>query len=98
MAAQDLSELSTNNADDLTLARLLTAVSQDFQRATHRPDILQASYTESRDSPLRNSLLTSLVKRLLSWTFIGFSPTHPACLTLIVFALFTIPPVDIRCI
>lgn len=58
MAAQDLSLLATlkswlpinssTTTDDATLSRLLTAVSQDFQRATNRPDILQASYTEAR--------------------------------------------------
>lgn len=56
MAAQDLSQLatlklwlpinSTATSDDVTLARLLTAVSMDFQRATKRPDLLLASYTE----------------------------------------------------
>jgi hypothetical protein len=56
MAAQDLSTLatlklwlpinSTNSSDDATLSRLLTAVSMDFARATKRPDLLQADYTE----------------------------------------------------
>ena len=56
MAAQDLTQLatlkswlpitSTNTNDDATLARLITAVSVDFGRATMRPDLLQASYTE----------------------------------------------------
>ena len=56
MAAQDLSKLetlktwlpinSTTTTDDITLARLLTAVSMDFMRATNRPDLLLASYTE----------------------------------------------------
>ena len=56
MAAQDLTTLptlkqwlpitSTNNNDDNTLSRLLTAVSMDFARATRRPDLLQATYTE----------------------------------------------------
>ena len=59
MAAQDLSQLATlkswlpisipNSNDDFTLSRLLTAVSQDFMRATHRPDLLQANYLETRD-------------------------------------------------
>jgi hypothetical protein len=56
MAAQDLSQLetlkawlpitSTNDKDDPTLSRLLTAVSMDFARATRRTDLLQATYTE----------------------------------------------------
>jgi hypothetical protein len=56
MAVQDLTTLatlkqwlpisSTNNNDDTTLSRLLTAVSMDFARATRRPDLLLASYTE----------------------------------------------------
>jgi len=58
MAATDLTQLatlkqwlpinSTTTTDDATLTRLLTAVSMDFQRATRRPDLLQASYTEAR--------------------------------------------------
>jgi len=56
MALQDLTTLptlkqwlpvaSTNNNDDTTLARLLTAVSMDFLRATRRPDLLLSTYTE----------------------------------------------------
>ena len=56
MAAQDLSTLanlknwlpisSSTTSDDATLSRLLTASSMDFMRATKRPDLLQATYTE----------------------------------------------------
>jgi hypothetical protein len=56
MAAQDLTTLatlkawlpitSTNNNDDATLLRLITAVSMDFARATRRPDLLMATYVE----------------------------------------------------
>jgi hypothetical protein len=56
MAAQDLSQLATlklwlplasgNTNDDVTLSRLLTGVSMDFMRATKRPDLLMANYTE----------------------------------------------------
>jgi len=56
MAAQDLTTLanlklwlpitSTNTNDDASISRLITAVSQDFQRATRRPDLLMAEYTE----------------------------------------------------
>jgi hypothetical protein len=56
MAAQDLTQLATlkqwlpiasgTTSDDSTLSRLITAVSVDFARATRRPDILQANYTE----------------------------------------------------
>lgn len=54
MAAQDLTTKdnlklwlpvkSDITTDDATLARLITATSQDFMRATKRPDLLQASY------------------------------------------------------
>jgi hypothetical protein len=60
MSAQDLSLLATlkswlpinsgTTTDDFTLSRLLTAVSQDFQRAVNRPDILQATYTEAHQA------------------------------------------------
>jgi uncharacterized phiE125 gp8 family phage protein len=56
MAAQDLTTLAnvklwlpintSNTNDDATIGRLITAVSQDFMRATNRPDLLQADYTE----------------------------------------------------
>jgi hypothetical protein len=56
MAAQDLTQLatlklwlpitSTNTNDDTSIARLITATSMDFQRATKRPDLLQAEYAE----------------------------------------------------
>jgi hypothetical protein len=56
MADQDLTILenvktwlpisTTNNADDGSLMRLITAVSMDFMRATRRPDLLLADYTE----------------------------------------------------
>jgi hypothetical protein len=58
MASADLTTLatlkewlpvnSTNTNDDATLTRLLTAVSMDFARATKRPDLLLAEYTEVR--------------------------------------------------
>lgn len=58
MADQDLTTLetlklwlpitSTNTNDDVTLSRLVTAVSLDFQRATKRPDLLKAEYAEVR--------------------------------------------------
>lgn len=58
MAAQDLTTLATakqwlpisssNTADDATIARLVTATSQDFMRATRRPDLLLAQYVEAR--------------------------------------------------
>ena len=58
MAAQDLTTLqtlkdwlpitSTNTSDDATIGRLITATSQDFMRATKRPDLLQADYAEVR--------------------------------------------------
>jgi hypothetical protein len=56
MSANDLTTLANlkgwlpidvgNTDDDDTLARLITATSQDFMRATHRPDLLLADYTE----------------------------------------------------
>jgi hypothetical protein len=56
MAAQDLTTIatlklwlpitSTNTNDDASISRLITAVSQDFQRATGRPDLLMADHTE----------------------------------------------------
>ncbi len=56
MAAQDLTTLATlkqwlpinptNPSDDVTLSRLITAVSMDFMRAIKRPDLLLDSYTE----------------------------------------------------
>jgi hypothetical protein len=58
MSANDLTTLDTLKqwlpvksdivTDDATLGRLITAVSQDFMRATKRPDLLQADYTEVR--------------------------------------------------
>ncbi len=58
MAAQDLTTIenlkgwlpinSTTNTDDGNIARLITAVSADFMRATKRPDLLLASYAEAR--------------------------------------------------
>jgi hypothetical protein len=56
MADQDLTTIenvktwlpisTTNSADDGSLSRLITAVSMDFMRATRRPDLLLADYTE----------------------------------------------------
>lgn len=56
MSAYDLTTLTTlkgwlpiNSStitDDATLSRLITAVSQDFMRATRRPDLLLATYDE----------------------------------------------------
>jgi hypothetical protein len=37
---------SSITTDDATLSRLITATSQDFMRATLRPDLLQTTYTE----------------------------------------------------
>jgi hypothetical protein len=58
MAAGDLTTLTnlklwlpippTTTAEDVTLSRLITAVSADFTRATRRPDLLAADYTEVR--------------------------------------------------
>lgn len=58
MAATDLTTLANLKAwlpintattsDDPTLSRLITAVSNDFMRATKRPDLLQATYNEVR--------------------------------------------------
>jgi hypothetical protein len=58
MAANDLTTLATlkqwlpiNSStvtDDPTIERLITATSQDFMRATNRPDLLLADYTEVR--------------------------------------------------
>lgn len=58
MAIQDLTLLATlkewlpinsgTTTDDATIARLITAASMDFQRATKRPDLLLAAYTEVR--------------------------------------------------
>lgn len=38
----------TTTVEDPLLSRLITATSMDFQRATMRPDLLQATYTETR--------------------------------------------------
>jgi hypothetical protein len=56
MAVQDLSTITNvkawlpintaNTNDDPSIQRLLTATSMDFARATHRPDILMATYIE----------------------------------------------------
>jgi len=56
MAAGDLTTLdnlklwapipSTTTAEDALLSRLITAVSNDFARATKRPDLLASDYTE----------------------------------------------------
>lgn len=58
MAAQDLTTLenlkqwlpinSTNVKDDATIARLITATSDDFMHSVERPDLLQATYNEVR--------------------------------------------------
>ncbi len=58
MVASDLTTLenlkawlpinTTTTSDDPTLSRLITAASNDFMRATKRPDLLQASYCEVR--------------------------------------------------
>lgn len=37
---------STTTSDDTLISRLITACSNDFQRATLRPDLLEADYTE----------------------------------------------------
>ncbi len=37
---------TANNTDDASITRLITAVSMDFMRATKRPDLLLADYTE----------------------------------------------------
>lgn len=58
MAASDLTTLenlkawlpinTTTNTDDATLSRLITASSNDFMRATKRPDLLATAYNEVR--------------------------------------------------
>jgi hypothetical protein len=68
MAAQDLTTVSTlklwlpiatdNTGDDATIARLTTAVSLDFMRATNRPDLLQATYTEVRQGDGGRRMIT----------------------------------------
>lgn len=67
MAAQDLTQLatlknwlpitSTNTGDDATLSRLLTAVSMDFMRATKRPDLLYATYSEVHQGDGSNRMI-----------------------------------------
>jgi len=59
MSVQDLTTIenlkgwlpinTATTSDDNNLTRLITAVSVDFMRATHRPDLLQADYTEVRE-------------------------------------------------
>lgn len=59
MAVNDLTTLvnvkmwlpipTSQTSEDLTLARLITATSEDFMRATKRPDLLTASYSEVRE-------------------------------------------------
>src|ERR1700735_766637 len=39
---------NSNTVDDALLASLITACSNDFMRATKRPDLLYATYTETR--------------------------------------------------
>lgn len=40
---------ATQTAEDALLSRLITATSNDFMRATKRPDLLTANYTEVRN-------------------------------------------------
>jgi hypothetical protein len=68
MAAQDLTTKDTlklwlpiasaNSSDDATIARLITAVSVDFMRATRRPDLLRATYTEVRQGDGGRRMIT----------------------------------------
>jgi hypothetical protein len=58
MAASDLTTIetlklwlpiaATNTVDDATISRLITACSDDFMRATARPDLLATAYDEVR--------------------------------------------------
>jgi hypothetical protein len=68
MAAQDLTTKETlklwlpiasaNTNDDVTIERLITAVSLDFMRATKRPDLLKATYTEARQGDGGRRMIT----------------------------------------
>jgi hypothetical protein len=68
MAAQDLTTLATlklwlpiasaNTNDDVTIERLITAVSLDFMRATKRPDLLKATYAEARQGDGGRRMIT----------------------------------------
>jgi hypothetical protein len=68
MAAQDLTTKETlklwlpiataNTNDDTTISRLITAVSLDFMRATKRPDLLKATYTEVRQGDGGRRMIT----------------------------------------
>jgi hypothetical protein len=67
MAVQDLTSLenvkawlpinSTTTSDDTTIARMITATSMDFMRATKRPDLLLNDYTEARRGDGANRMI-----------------------------------------
>lgn len=75
MAVQDLTTLATlkewlpinsgTTSDDATISRLITAVSMDFQRATNRPDLLLADYTEVHQGDGSTRMIT------FHWPIIG---------------------------